>query len=727
MTIKGIVLDNAGTLGGLVLRGPASGVATIQFPDTSSAVDGQNFAFDSASGALKLVTPVVVTVPTAVSAFSNDAGYQNAAAVTATVNTAIAAVVGAAPTALDTLAKIDAALAADESAAGALTTLVSGKADSASLAPVAFSGVYSDLTGKPASVTVPTLVSAFTNDAGYALSSSLATVAHTGSYTDLLNQPSIPTVPTLVSAFTNDAGYQTSAQVVTALGSYATTASLGSYATTASLAPYALTSALSAYATTASLAPYATTASLATVATTGNYADLIGAPTIPTVPTNVSAFTNDAGYQTAANVATAIAGKADTSALAPVATSGSYTDLINKPATVTVPTVVSAFTNDATYQTAAQVSSAIQAVVGAAPSALSTLAAIDAALASDESAAAALTTLVSTKATLADLATVATTGAYSDLIGVPAAVVVPTVVSAFTNDSGYQTAAQVSTAIAGKADTSSLALVATSGSYNDLTSKPSIPTVPTVVSAFSNDAGYQTAASVASALAPYALTSSLAPYALTSALSSYATTASLAPYALSSSLATVATTGAYGDLTGTPAAVVVPTLVSAFTNDAGYLTTVPVATTSVVGGVKVGSGLEVAGDGTLTATGSVLLSNGNGTKTAVATVATTDASVVTVVAQAVAVAQVVQFTADVVGKTSGSAVVAAFTLEGAIKNVGGTIVVVGGAVLKDIIALEDTSWDANATTDGSGLVITVQGSAGSSVTWVVSIKTTSIA
>ena len=638
MTIKGIVLDNAGTLGGLVLRGPASGVATIQFPDTSSAVDGQNFAFDVASGALKLVTPVVVTVPTAVSAFSNDAGYQNAAAVTATVNTAIAAVVGAAPTALDTLAKIDAALAADESAAGALTTLVSGKADSASLAPVAFSGVYSDLTGKPASVTVPTLVSAFTNDAGYALSSSLATVAHTGSYTDLLNQPSIPTVPTLVSA-----------------------------------------------------------------------------------------FTNDAGYQTAANVATAIAGKADTSALAPVAISGSYTDLINKPATVTVPTVVSAFTNDATYQTAAQVSSAIQAVVGAAPSALSTLAAIDAALASDESAAAALTTLVSTKATLADLATVATTGAYSDLIGVPAAVVVPTVVSAFTNDSGYQTAAQVSTAIAGKTDTSSLAPVATSGSYNDLTSKPTIPTVPTVVSAFSNDAGYQTAASVASALAPYALTSSLAPYALTSALSSYATTASLAPYALSSSLATVATTGAYGDLTGTPAAVVVPTLVSAFTNDAGYLTTVPVATTSVVGGVKVGSGLEVAGDGTLTATGSVLLSNGNGTKTAVATVATTDASVVTVVAQAVDVAQVVQFTADVVGKTSGSAVVAAFTLEGAIKNVGGTIVVVGGAVLKDIIALEDTSWDANATTDGSGLVITVQGSAGSSVTWVVSIKTTSIA
>lgn len=38
--------------------------------------------------------------------------------------------------------------------------------------------------------------------------------------------------------------------------------------------------------------------SLATVATSGSYADLSGKPTIPTVPTNVSAFTNDAGYIT---------------------------------------------------------------------------------------------------------------------------------------------------------------------------------------------------------------------------------------------------------------------------------------------------------------------------------------------------------------------------------------------------------------------------------------------
>jgi len=38
----------------------------------------------------------------------------------------------------------------------------------------------------------------------------------------------------------------------------------------------------------------------------------------------------------------------------------------------------------------------------------------------------------------------------------------------------------------------SLSAVATSGSYNDLTNKPTIPTVPTNVSAFTNDAGYLT-------------------------------------------------------------------------------------------------------------------------------------------------------------------------------------------------------------------------------------------
>lgn len=60
---------------------------------------------------------------------------------------------------------------------------------------------------------------------------------------------------------------------------------------------------------------------LATVATTGDYNDLTNTPAIPTVPPNVSAFTNDAGYITTQDI----------------------------PTIPTVPTNVSAFTNDAGY------------------------------------------------------------------------------------------------------------------------------------------------------------------------------------------------------------------------------------------------------------------------------------------------------------------------------------------------------------------------------------------
>lgn len=53
----------------------------------------------------------------------------------------------------------------------------------------------------------------------------------------------------------------------------------------------------------------------------------------------------------------------------------------------------------------------------------------------------------------------------------------------------YPTNAIPYAAISGKPN---LATVATSGSYNDLSNKPTIPTVPTNVSAFNNDAGYLT-------------------------------------------------------------------------------------------------------------------------------------------------------------------------------------------------------------------------------------------
>lgn len=99
---------------------------------------------------------------------------------------------------------------------------------------------------------------------------------------------------------------------------------------------------------------------LATVATTGDYTDLSNKPTIPTVPTNVSDFTNDAGYLTSfteadpvftASAAYGITASDITAWNGKSNFSGSYNDLTDKPTIPTVPTAVSSFTNDAGYIT----------------------------------------------------------------------------------------------------------------------------------------------------------------------------------------------------------------------------------------------------------------------------------------------------------------------------------------------------------------------------------------
>jgi len=150
---------------------------------------------------------------------------------------------------------------------------------------------------------------------------------------------------------------------------------------------------------------------------------------------------------TSSSIATALGyTPVNPSSLASVATAGTYASLTGKP---TIPTAVSALTNDSGYQTSAQVTSAIQAVVGAAPAALDTLAEIAAQLASDESAVAALTTVVSGKANTSSLATVATSGSYNDLSNKP------TLFSgAYADLTGKPTLF--------------------SGSYNDLTNKPTL-------------------------------------------------------------------------------------------------------------------------------------------------------------------------------------------------------------------------------------------------------------
>lgn len=97
---------------------------------------------------------------------------------------------------------------------------------------------------------------------------------------------------------------------------------------------------------TPDLSIYAETANLAIVATSGSYNDLSNKPTIPVVPTNVSDFTNDAGYITKS--VNDLTYYTLSSSLATVATSGNYNDLSNKP---TIPTKTSDLTNDSGYIT----------------------------------------------------------------------------------------------------------------------------------------------------------------------------------------------------------------------------------------------------------------------------------------------------------------------------------------------------------------------------------------
>ena len=61
------------------------------------------------------------------------------------------------------------------------------------------------------------------NSSVVALKSDLTAVATSGSYNDLSDKPTIPTVPTNVSAFTNDAGYLTSHQNISGKADKATT------------------------------------------------------------------------------------------------------------------------------------------------------------------------------------------------------------------------------------------------------------------------------------------------------------------------------------------------------------------------------------------------------------------------------------------------------------------------------------------------------------------------
>lgn len=149
--------------------------------------------------------------------------------------------------------------------------------------PTLFSGAYADLTGKPV----------------------LSTVATSGSYADLTNKPTIPANladlgGTLAA---NKIAAGTNGQVLSVVGGVATW-------TAAPSAPVTSVAGKTGAVTLVA----ADVSGLSTVATSGSYADLTNKPTIPT---NTNELTNGAGFVTAATApVTSVAGKTGAVALA---------------------------------------------------------------------------------------------------------------------------------------------------------------------------------------------------------------------------------------------------------------------------------------------------------------------------------------------------------------------------------------------------------------------------
>lgn len=185
------------------------------------------------------------------------------------------------------------------------TTGISQILNKPALATVATSGVYTDLTGRPSLATVAT-TGVYADLTGRP---ALTTVATTGSYTDLINKPSIPAAQvnadwTAISGISQILNKPT----------FAAVASSGSYTDLINKPP------------------------LATVAVSGAYSDLSGRPTIPAAQvsadwTAVSGIAQIINKPTFATVATSgayidLSGKPT---FATVATTGSYNDLSSKP------------------------------------------------------------------------------------------------------------------------------------------------------------------------------------------------------------------------------------------------------------------------------------------------------------------------------------------------------------------------------------------------------------
>ena len=330
-----------------------------------------------------------------------------------------------------------------------------------------FSGSYDDLTDKPS---IPSKTSNLVNDSGFVSASDLSTVATTGDYNDLSNKPTIPTdyVSYLPQELTEDQKGQVRSNIGAGASSFS-----GDYndLTNKPTIPSKTSDLVndSGFITTETEPQFTSSPAHGITSTditnwdnksdfSGSYNDLTDKPSIPAPQVN-SDWNSNSGVSQILNKPT----------LATVATSGDYDDLTNKP-TIPDPQVQADWTeSDSTKASYIKNKPSLPSAQIQSDWNQTNTGEVD---------------YIKNKPTNVsafnnDAGYSTFSGSYTDLTDKPS---IPTKTSDLTNDSGFLTTETDPIFTASPAHGISAADITAwngksdfSGSYNDLTDKPSIP------------------------------------------------------------------------------------------------------------------------------------------------------------------------------------------------------------------------------------------------------------